>query len=66
MTQWWRKLTGWFRRDLIDAELQEEMQTHLEMKAAASGDPHAARRQFGSATLLLEDSRAAWGWPHLV
>ncbi len=65
MTEWWRKLKGRLRRDAIDAELQEEIQTHLEMKAAATGDPYAARRQFGNATLLFEESRAAWGWPRL-
>ena len=37
-----RKLTAWRRREDIDAELQEEMQTHLEMKA--SGDGRSARR----------------------
>ncbi len=63
MTEWWRKLTGLLYRGSIDAELREEMQAHLEMKAAETGDPYAARRQFGNQALLLEDSRAAWGWP---
>src|SRR5882672_4922600 len=65
MTEWWRKLTGILRREDIDAELQEEMQTHLEMKASATGTPHAARQQFGNTTLHLEDSRTAWGWPRI-
>ena len=41
MTAFWRKLQGWRRRDAIDAELQEEIRTHLEMKAADLGGPHA-------------------------
>jgi len=65
MTEWWRKVSGWLRREVIDAELQEEIRTHLEMKASSTGDPRSAHRQFGNTTLLLEDSRAAWGWPRL-
>src|ERR671925_314065 len=60
-----RKLTGRLRRDAIEAELQEEMQMHLELKASATGDRQAALREFGNPTLLLEDSREAWGWPRL-
>ena len=63
MTELWQKLTGKLRRDKIDAELEEEMRTHLAMKTSANDDPAAARRQFGNLTLLLEDSRDAWGWP---
>src|SRR5574341_421937 len=63
MAELWRKLSGRLRGGAIGAELEEEMRTHLEMKASAAGDPGAARRQFGNVTLLLEDSRAAWGWP---
>jgi predicted permease len=65
MTAWWRKLSGRLRRDEIEAELREEMQFHLEMKAADSPDERAARQQFGNSTLLLEDSRDAWGWPRI-
>lgn len=63
MTTWWRKLRGRSRLKSIDAELREEMQTHLAMKAEETGDAARARRQFGNTTLLLEDARAAWGWP---
>ena len=63
MPELWRKLKGRLRRDAIEEELREEMQTHLEMKASDSGDVFASRRQFGNATLLLEDSRDAWSWP---
>lgn len=65
MAEWRRRLAGRLRRDAIDAELQEEMRTHLEMKASATDDPDGARRQFGNITLLLEDCRAVWGWPRL-
>ncbi len=61
----WRKLAGFLRRSAMEAEIQEEIQTHLAMKAAATGDEDAARRQFGNTTLLLEQSRDAWGWPRL-
>ncbi|MGH9671844.1 MAG: ADOP family duplicated permease, partial [Bryobacteraceae bacterium] len=65
MTDVQRKLIGWFRRRSIEADLREEMRTHLEMKAEETGDLHATRRAFGNTTLLVEDSRAAWGWPQL-
>ncbi len=57
----WRRLLFLFRRQQFDRDLAEEMRFHLEMKAAESGAA-AARRRFGNAALLLEDSREAWGW----
>jgi putative ABC transport system permease protein len=57
----WRRL----RREPWDAELLEELETHIEMKAAETGDRPAARRDLGNVTLLMEDSRAAWGWPRM-
>jgi putative ABC transport system permease protein len=63
MSEFWRKLKAWRRRDALDAELQEEIQTHLEMRAEDTGSAYAARRAFGSAALIFEDSRSAWGWP---
>ena len=65
MFELWRKLRAHFRREGIAADLEEEMRTHLQMKTEASGDGHAARRQFGNVTLLLEESREVWTWPHL-
>jgi predicted permease len=65
MTAFWRKLNGWWRRDAIEAELQEEIRTHLEMKAADLGGPSPARQGFGNPTLILEEARSAWGWPRL-
>jgi hypothetical protein len=35
------------------------------MKAEETGDMQATRRAFGNTALLLEDSRAAWGWPQI-
>ncbi len=65
MTDFWRRLNGWWRRDAIDAELQEEIRTHLEMKAADLGGPRPARQGFGNPALVLEDARNVWGWPRL-
>lgn len=64
MNELWRKLTGFLRRRDIEADLREEIQTHLAMKAADVGDD-AARRQFGNVTLIVEQSRDAWRWPWL-
>src|SRR5262249_10780866 len=60
----WRKLAGFLRRRDIEADVREEIQAHLAMKAADVGDD-AARRQFGNLTLIVEQSRDAWGWPWL-
>lgn len=45
-----------------DRELQEEMEFHLQMRAAEAGDPDATRRAFGNPTELRERSRDVWGW----
>jgi predicted permease len=68
LSQLWRRLLFYARRDQFDRELEEEMRFHLEMKAqenAESGmEPleacYAARRQFGNQTLLREVSRDMW------
>lgn len=65
MKELWRKLTALSRREEIAGELLEEMRTHVEMKASATGDPHSAQRAFGNTTILLEESSDAWGWPRL-
>jgi predicted permease len=59
-----------FRRHRMTADLSEELQQHLEEKAAAleaQGMPreeaiHAARRAFGNATLIEQRSREIWLW----
>jgi predicted permease len=69
LSQLWRRLLFYARRDRFDRELEEEMRFHLEMKAeedlAAGVSPEEARytakRQFGNQTLLLEVSRDMWG-----
>ncbi|HEY7179861.1 MAG TPA: ABC transporter permease, partial [Blastocatellia bacterium] len=70
LSQLWRRLLFYARRDRFDRELEEEMRFHLEMKAEenlAAGvspeeAPYAARRQFGNQTLLREMSRDMWGF----
>jgi predicted permease len=70
MSELWRRLGMLFRRERFDRELEEEMQFHLEMQAEENQENgldakearHAARRQFGNATLLRETSREMWGW----
>jgi macrolide transport system ATP-binding/permease protein len=68
LSQLWRRLLFYARRDQFDRELEEEMRFHLEMKAqenlAEGTSPeearYAARRQFGNQTLLQEVSRDMW------
>ncbi|MBO0861119.1 MAG: ABC transporter permease [Chloracidobacterium sp.] len=68
LSQLWRSLLFYVRRERFDRELDEEMRFHLEMKAeenlAAGTSPeearYAARRQFGNQTLLQEVSRDMW------
>ena len=64
------KLRWLTRRSRREADLRDELQFHLEQEAAealAAGlaaDPAkwAARRELGNIALLMEDTRAAWGW----
>jgi putative ABC transport system permease protein len=73
LSQLWRRLLFYLRRDRFDRELEEEMRFHLEMKAeenlAAGVSPedarYAARRQFGNQTLLQEVSRDMWSFRYL-
>jgi predicted permease len=71
---WYRELKNKLAhlrgRSGFDASLDEELRSHLEMLAEeliAKGMPHeealaSARREFGSAMLLAEESRDAWRW----
>src|SRR5215510_1797940 len=69
LSELWRRLLFYARRDSFDLELEEEMRFHLELKAeenlAAGTSPeearYAAERQFGNQTLLQEVSRDMWG-----
>jgi putative ABC transport system permease protein len=73
LSQLWRRLLFYLRREQFDRDLEEEMQLHLEMKAeenlAAGTSPeearYAAQRQFGNQTLLREVSRDMWSFRHL-
>jgi predicted permease len=73
LSQLWRRLLFYLRRDQFDRELEEEMRFHLDMKAqenlAAGLSPeearYAARRQFGNQTLLREVSRDMWSFRSL-
>src|SRR5262245_40102507 len=73
LSQLWRRLLFYLRRERFDRELEEEMRFHLEMKAeenlAAGVSPeeagYAARRQFGNQTLLRELSRDMWSFRSL-
>jgi predicted permease len=60
------RIKGMFRRDRLDRDLNEELRSHVEMRAAdniSSGMPPAearydAQRRFGNTTLMKEDTRA--------
>ncbi len=60
--RFWRTL---FRRSRVNAEIAEEIESHIAMRAALErqsglSDPQArdsARKKFGNATLVLEDTR---------
>ncbi|MBI1898692.1 MAG: ABC transporter permease [Acidobacteria bacterium] len=64
------RLAVLFHPGRFDRELEEEMQSHLEMQVEenletgmdAEEARYAARRRFGNAPLLREASREIWGW----
>ena len=70
MTSFFRKLRWLMRRPDKEAELQEELEFHLEEEAgerqaqglAGEEARRAARRELGNVTLVQEDTRAAWTW----
>src|ERR1700730_16179937 len=65
-----RRLGMLVHRRQFDADLEEEMRLHLELRQqeqiqsgmTAYDAEAAARRQFGNVTSLAERSRVAWGW----
>lgn len=68
-----RKLAWLLSRRRKELELREELEFHLaeeaeeaeERRAAGLADEparHAARRNLGNVALVVEDTRAAWGW----
>jgi hypothetical protein len=68
LAELYRRLRILFRRGRYDAELAEEIEFHRELRAGhlqqnGAPDPFsAARRRFGNATRLREESREMWGW----
>ena len=68
-----RRLWMLIRRRQFDADLEEEIRLHLELReqeqvraGLAPGDAHyAALRRFGNETLLKEESYMVWGWEWL-
>jgi putative ABC transport system permease protein len=73
MSECFRKLRWAIHRDKKEAEFQEELRFHLDQeseKAAEAGltaeqAKAAAWRELGNVTLMMEDTRSAWGWPQL-
>jgi predicted permease len=66
-----RRLSMLFRRSQFDADLEEEMRLHLELRAqqqqlqagmTQTDARSAARRRFGNPTMLKEKSHMTWGW----
>ncbi len=74
---WLRELARRVRvlvnRRQFDADLEEEMRLHLELRQqdqfesgmTANDAQAAARRRFGNVTSLRERSNVAWGWEWL-
>jgi predicted permease len=54
-----RRLMYLFQRKRFNAEVEDEIQFHLEMAAAEQGEARA-RREFGSTVRMREDTRSAW------
>src|SRR5262249_42411108 len=73
MNTFWRKLRWLAERRRKEAELREELAFHLEEEQSereADGMNEAqaraaAHRDFGSVSLVAEDTAATWGWPRL-
>ncbi|MBA0087416.1 MAG: ABC transporter permease, partial [Acidobacteria bacterium Pan2503] len=70
MSAFFRKLSWLRQRRRKEAELEEELQFHLQEEAEERNArgltdeeaQYAARRDLGNYTLVREDTRAAWGW----
>jgi len=64
---------SWKRRQKREHDLERELRSHLESEAAeqqehglsADEASYAARRAFGTTTLVKEDVREMWGWASL-
>src|ERR1700693_352151 len=58
-----RRLQFLFHRKRFEQDLADEMNLHLELRAAENSP--AARQRFGNLTQLAETSRGVWGWTFL-
>ncbi len=56
-----RRIQYFIRRDALDADLREEMDTHLAMLTSDT-DPVSAKQRLGNLTRWQEISRGVWGW----
>ena len=65
-----RRFLALFHRRQLDADLEEEMRLHQELRAQEQVERgvspeeahHAAQRRFGNKLVLREESRDMWGW----
>ena len=70
----WRRIFYWWRRDLEDQDLNEELRADISIGARegreAGRDPEdagiAARRALGSLTRVAEETRETWAWTWLT
>jgi macrolide transport system ATP-binding/permease protein len=70
LAEFGRRLVALFRRRQFDADLEEEMRLHQELReqeqverGVAPEEAHyAAKRRFGNKLLLREESRDMWSW----
>jgi hypothetical protein len=73
MRELWRTLRALARRGQMSRELEEEMRTHVEMRAQSYIDQGAsaerarslAQRRFGNRTITAEEAVEAWSFPRL-
>jgi len=62
---WWSRVANVFRRDRLDREIDQELQSHIEEAIAHGRDPVEVRRAFGSALRHREASRDVRALPWL-
>jgi putative ABC transport system permease protein len=66
----WRRLWMRLHRRRLNADLEDEMRLHIELRAREQTEAgtnfneaqYQAQRRFGNVTLLKEASREIWGW----
>ena len=62
LSEFGRRMRQLFRRKQWEDDLAEEMRLHLDLRAAEKGSEALAKRKFGNAALISEESRGVWGW----